>query len=390
MIKLFLIAARNLKRSWFRTIFTIVGAAVGLLAFITLRTVLSSWNVGAEYAAQDRLGTRHKVTFIMQLPKRYHDDIRNVPGIRAATYANWFGGRVPTRPDDFFANMAVDPKSFLEVYDEVHLTPEEKTRWLEDRKGAIVGTATAKKMGWKVGDKIILEGTIFPGDWEFNVDGIYTSSRKSSLDETQLFFHWEYLNEAAKGDRKDHVGWISSRITDASRSAEISKAVDQLFDSRDTQTVTMSERAMNVSFLASFSALLTALDIVSIIILGIMLLILGNTIAMGVRERTKEYAVLRAIGFEPWHIRFFVIAEAASLGIISGGLGLGIAYPIVNNMMGRWLEENMGEMFPYFRIEPKTALSALVIAILLSTTASLLPSIQAGRVSVTDALRRVG
>ena len=389
MIKLFLIAARNLKRSWFRTLFTVAGAAVALLAFIMLRTVLWSWNVAAEYAAQDRLGTRHKVTFVMTLPKRYVDDVRGVEGVKQATFANWFGAKIPTHPDEFFANMAVDSKTYFDVYDEMVVSPEDKARWLADKKGAVVGHVLAKKMGWKVGDKVMLEGTIYPGDWEFVVDGIYKSSSKA-MDDSQFLFHWDYLNDSLPGEQKDQIGWVSSRITDTSRSGEISKAIDRIFDERDTQTVTMSERSMNVSFMAGFSALLTALDVVSIIILGIMLLVLGNTIAMGVRERTKEYAVLRAIGFEPWHVRFFVIAEAATLGIVSGAVGVGIAYPFVNNVVGRAIEENMGAMFPYFRVEPSTALLAFVIAIALAAVASLLPSIQAGRVSVTEALRRVG
>lgn len=389
MLQLFLIAARNLKRSWFRTLFTIAGAAVALIAFIMLRTVLWSWNVAAEYAAQDRLGTRHKVTFVMQLPKRYADDVRAVPGVKQATYANWFGGKIPTRPDEFFANLAVESKTYFDVYDEMVISPEDKARWLADKKGAIVGHVLAKKMGWKVGDKIMLEGTIYPGDWEFVVDGIYKASRKS-MDDSELIFHWDYLNDTVGAEQKDQIGWVTSRITDTGQSGEISKAIDRIFDERDTQTVTMSERSMNVSFMAGFSALLTALDVVSIIILGIMLLVLGNTIAMGVRERTKEYAVLRAIGFEPWHVRFFVIAEATSLGIVSGLVGVAIAYPFVNNVLGRAVEENMGGMFPYFRVEPTTAMLAVAIAIGLAVVASLLPSIQAGRVSVTDALRRVG
>lgn len=389
MLHLFLIAARNLKRSWFRTIFTVAGAAIGLVAFVMMRTVIWSWNAAAEYASQDRIATRHKVTFVMQLPKRYADDLRGVPGIKAATYANWFGGKLPTRPDEFFANMAVETKTVLDVYDEMVLSPEDKARWMGDKKGALVGSALAKKFGWKVGDKVTLTGTIYPGDWEFIVDGIYTASRKS-IDESSFFFHWDYLNDSLPVERRDEIGWIVSRITDSGRSAEISKAVDQLFDQRDTQTATMSERAMNVSFLAGFSALLVALNVVSIIILIIMLLILGNTIAMGVRERTKEYAVLRAIGFEPWHVRFFVIAEAAALGLISGGIGVGIAYPFVNQGMGRWIEENMGSMFPYFRVEPSAAALAFGIALLRSMAGSLIPSILAGRVSVTEALRRVG
>ena len=389
MISLFLIAARNLKRSWFRTVFTVVGAAVALIAFIMLRTVLWSWNVGAEYAAQDRLGTRHKVTFIMQLPKRYADDVRAVPGVKAATWANWFGAKIPTHPDEFFANLAVDTKTFFDVYNELDVPADDKTRWLGDKKGAIVGHILAKKMGWKVGDKVVLEGTIYPGDWEFMIDGIYHSTNKA-MDESQFLFHWDYMNDGIPEARRDQIGWISSRISDVGHSADISKEIDRIFDERDTQTVTMSERSMNVGFMAGFSMLLKALNVVSIVILVIMLLILGNTIAMGVRERTKEYAVLRAIGFEPWHVRFFVIAEAAALGVISGAVGVGIAYPFVNIMMGRAIEENMGSMFPYFRVEPQTAALAFIIAICLAAVASLLPSIQAGRVSVTDALRRVG
>jgi putative ABC transport system permease protein len=389
VIELFLIAARNLRRSWFRTIFTVMGAAVALVAFVMLRTVLWAWNVGAEYAAQDRIGTRHKVSFVMAMPKRYIDDVRNVPGVKEATWANWFGARVPTKPDEFFANLAVDHQSYLKVIDEMKVEPEVQARWAADKKGALVGHVLAKKMGWKVGDRVVLEGTIYPGDWEFNISGIYTAARKS-LDDSQFIFHWDYLNDSLREGQRDQIGWIMSRVTNGVGSGDVSAAVDKIFDERDTQTASMSERNMQVSFMAGFSAILTALDIVSFIILAIMLMILGNTIAMGVRERTREYAVLRAIGFEPWHVRFFVLAEAAALGVVAGAVGVGIAYPFVNNVIGRALEENMGAWFPYFRVEPATAAPAFGIAILLAGLASLLPAIQAGRTSVIDALRRVG
>src|SRR5262249_46576794 len=160
-------------------------------------------------------------------------------------------------------------------------------RWFEDRKGAIVGDVLAKKLGVKVGDKITLQGTIFPGDWQFNIDGIYTAKRKS-VDRSQFLFNWDYMNESLAERRKDQIGWIVTRIDDAGRSAAISAAIDKIFDEKDVQTATMSERAMNLGFMATVSALLTALDIVSIIILLIMSMILGNTVAMGVRERTTE------------------------------------------------------------------------------------------------------
>jgi putative ABC transport system permease protein len=389
VIRLFLIAARNLRRSWFRTIFTVAGAAVALTAFLMLRTVLWAWNIGAEYAQQDRLATRHKVSFVMPIPKKYIEDIRQVPGIKASSFANWFGARVPNKPDEFFGNMAVESKTFLDVMDEIQIPPDDKARWLADKKGAIVGRVLAKKMGWKIGDKVVLEGTIYPGDWEFMIDGIYASSRKS-MDESSFFFHWDYLNDALTGSGKDQIGWVMSRIGDVSRSGEISQAVDRIFDERDAQTATMSERAMQVSFMAGFSAILTGLEYVSFIILLIMLLILGNTISMGVRERTREYAVLRAIGFEPWHVRFFVIAEALALGIASGIVGVVFGYLVVNNVVGRALEENMGAWFPYFRVQPGTAAIAVAFAIVLAVGASLIPARQAARVSVIDALRRVG
>lgn len=389
MTGLFLIAARNLSRNWLRTILTVLGAAVALIAFVMLRTVLTSWEVGAEYAAKDRLGTRHKVSFVMQLPKKYIDDIRGVPGVKQATWANWFGGKDPKKPDEFFATLAVDGPSFLPVMDELVLDEEAKTRWLGDKRGAVIGDALAKKLNLKVGDKYVLQGSIYPGDWEFNIDGIYTASRKS-LDRSQFIFHWSYLNDSIPESQRDTIGWVMTRVEDPSKSADISASIDKIFDARDTQTVTMSERNMQLSFMAMFGAILTVLDIVSIIILLIMLMILGNTIAMGVRERTREYAVLRAIGFLPWHIRFFVLGEAVVLGIIAGAVGVGIAYPFVNGLMGKAIEENMSAWFPYFRVEPTVAVAAGVIAILLATSAALIPAIQAGRISVTDALRRVG
>jgi putative ABC transport system permease protein len=389
MISLFLIAARNLRRSPTRSFLTVLGCAFALVTFVLLRTVLAAWNVGAEYASKDRLATRHKVTFVMQLPKRYIDDVKSVPGVKSATWANWFGAKDPRHPDEFFANLAVEPHSYTEVIDEMVLSPEDKSRWFEDKRGAVVGDVLAKKLGLKVGDKITLEGSIYPGDWEFNIDGIYTASRKS-LDRSQFLFHWDYMNDALPDRRKDQIGWIMIRIDDPTKSADIAAAIDRKFDEKDIQTLSMSERAMQVSFMGMFSALLTALDVVSLIILFIMMMILGNTIAMGVRERTREYAVLRAIGFEPWHVRFFVIGEAAALGLLAGLAGVALAYPIVDRGLGRWLEENMGAWFPYFRVEPATMVVTIVIAMVLAIVASLIPSIQAGRIAVTDALRRVG
>lgn len=381
------VAARNALRNKFRTSLTVIGAAVAVLAFIMLRTVLSAWNVAADHAAKDRLGTRHKVSFILPLPKKYIDTVRAVPGVKQACYSNWFGAKDPKDENNFFASLAMDP-TCLEVFDEMVVEPGEKAAWLADRKGAIVGDVLAKKLGVKVGDRVTLSGTIYPGDWQFTVDGIYKATRKS-VDRSQFIFHWDYLNESLPVQRREQIGWISARVDDPSRGAAISAEIDRIFDEKDVQTATMSERAMNLSFMAMLSAMLSALNIVSVIILLIMMMILGNTIAMAVRERTREYGVLRAVGFSPRHIGIFIVGEAVTVGLLSGFVGLALAYPIVELGMGRFLEENMGGMFPYFRIEISTMVAAVFLAVGLSTLAAILPAYQASKLSVTDALRRV-
>lgn len=383
------IAARNVLRNKARTILTLCGVAVAILAFVLLRTVLDAWTAGVEASAKDRIGTRHKVTFIMPLPKRYVDDVRNTPGVTSATWMNWFGGRDPKHEKEFFGTMAVDPKSFLQVYDEIEVPAEQAENWLADRQGALVGDVLAKKLGWKIGDRVTLAGTIFPGDWEFRISGIYTAKRKS-VDRSTFWFRWDYLNDGLPARAQNQVGWITARIDDPGRAASISQEIDKKFEERDVQTLTMSERALNMSFMGMFSAVLKALNVISIVILVIMTLILGNTIAMGVRERTPEYGALRAIGFLPKHLAMFVLGEALTTGVLGGALGLAVAYPLINNGVGRFIEENMGGMFPYFRVQATTAAAALGLAITFSVLAAALPAYRAARLSVTDALRRVG
>jgi putative ABC transport system permease protein len=387
-VKLLLIAARNILRNKLRTFLTVLGAAVAIVAFVMLRTVLSAWTVAAEYAAKDRIATRHKVSFVISMPKNYVDTILQVPGVKAATGMQWFGGKNPKKPEEFFASIAVDAPKAMEVMDEVILTPEEKQRWFEDKKGAIVGDVLAKQLGLKVGDRFTLQGSIFPGDWEFNIDGIYKATRKS-VDRSTFLFHYSYLNDSLPENRRDQIGWITSRIDDPTKSASIAAAIDKIFDEKDVQTTTMSERAMNLSFMAMIGSLLQALDYISIIILAILMLILGNTIAMAVRERTREYGVLRALGFSPGNVGFFVVAESLTIGFFAGVLGLGLSVVVVEQGMGRWLEENMGAWFPYFRIAPETYVAAMALALVLALVASFIPARRASRLVVTDALRRV-
>ena len=382
------LSARNALRNRFRSTLTILGVAVTIVAFVMLRTVVWAYTIAAEVAAKDRLVTRHKVTFVLPLPKRYVDIVREEPGVTKATWANWFGGKDPKNDKEFFATLAVDPETFFDVYDEMAVTPEELAAWKQDRRGAIVGDALAKKLGWKVGQKIALRSQLIPGDWEFTLTAIYTAKRKS-VDRSTFVFHWNYMNEGVPQRQKDQIGWVVARVADPSKTADLASAIDKRFEEKDIQTVSMSERAFNASFLGMFSAILKAIDVVSVVILGIMMLILGNTIAMSVRERTKEYGTLRAIGFLPHHLAIFVLAEAVTVGALGGILGLLVSYPLVEKGMGRFIEENMGSFFPYFRISAGTAISALVLALVMSALAGAIPAFGASRLRVVEALRRI-
>jgi putative ABC transport system permease protein len=382
------LAVRNLSRNRFRAVLTAVAVAIAVVAFLLLRTVTWAWASGAEYAARDRVVTRHKVTFVMSLPRRYVEDVRNSPHVTAVTWANWFGGKDPKHDHEFFSTLAVDPTTYFDVYGEMSVPPDQLDTWKHDKQGAIVGDVLAKKLGWKVGDKIHLESGIYPGDWSFTVDSIYTATARS-IDRSTLVFHWDYLNDSMPVARRDAVGWIVSRVDTAGHSADVGVALDKMFDDRDTQTRSQDERSFNASFLAMFSAVLKAMDIVSAVILVIMTLILGNTIAMGVRERTGEYGVLRAIGFLPQHVAIWVVGESIVLGALGGVLGVGLAWPFINLMVGRFIEENMGSFFPYFRLVPENAAIALALSAFLGGAAAVIPAWRASQLRVVDAVRRV-
>lgn len=384
--------ARNLFRRRGRTILTLIVIAVTVLIFCLLRTVDHAWKVGAEEAAKDRLATRHKVSITMQLPKRYIDDVRDpakIPGIKAATWANWFGGKDPRERVPFFAAFAADHLSWFDVMDEMQVEPAALEAWKQTNNGAILGDVLAKELGVKVGDDLTITSDIYPGDWKFRVVGIYTPLRKT-VDRNSLVFRWDFLNNDPRAAfTKEQIGWVMSRIDDPSKSAEISRRIDKLFDERDDQTVTMSERAFQLSFLGGFSAILDAFDLVSIVILLIMLLILANTVAMSVRERTHEYGVLRAIGFSPRYVFGFILGEAVLIALLGGLVGAVLTMLLINGALGPALEDNMGAFFPYFRTPTAVIGMALAGAVLIGAVSGLIPAIGASRRKVTDALRRI-
>ncbi len=385
-------AGRNLLRRKGRTILTVLAVAVAVLIFCLIRTVVVAWNAGADEAAQDRLATRHKVSITMQLPKRYIDDLRDpakVPGIKAATWANWFGAKDPRERVPFFAGFAVDPNTWFDVMDEMKVDPAQLAEWKTTNNGAILGDLLAKSLEVKVGDDVTIASDIYPGDWKFKVVGIYEPLRKTA-DRNSFVFRWDFLNNDPRGAfSKEQIGWVISRIDQPGQSAAISRSIDKLFDERDDQTITMSERAFQLSFLGGFAAVLGAFTIVSIAILVIMGLILANTISMSVRERTNEYGVLRAIGFTPGYLFRFIIGEAFLIGLVGGVIGVLITMGLINGLLGPMIEENMGAFFPYFRTPSFVLLAGLGCAAIGGLISGVVPAVLVSRRKVTDALRRV-
>jgi putative ABC transport system permease protein len=382
------LALRNLTRNRFRVVLTIFGVSVMILTFLLIRTVNWSWGAAAAYAAKDRVVTRHKVTFVMSLPKRYVSQIKNAPHVKQVTFANWFGAKDPKHDREFFNTLAVDNTTYFDVYSELDVPPDQLSTFQHDKQGAIVGDVLAKKLGWKVGDKIPMESGIYPGDWEFHIDGIYKTKARS-VDRSTMLFHWDYMNDALPEARRDGVGWIVSRIDDPSHAADVGVALDKVFDAAETPTLSQDEHSFNTSFMAMFVSVLRAMDIVSGVILVIMTLVLGNTIAMAARERTGEYGVLRAIGFMPGHVVLWVVFESLVMGMVGGALGALFAWPFINLVFGRFIEENMGNIFPAFHLEPSAVATGIAIAAVLGAAAAALPAWQASKMRVVDAVRRI-
>jgi putative ABC transport system permease protein len=212
---------------------------------------------------------------------------------------------------------------------------------------------------------------------------------RRGADRSTFFFHWEYFNKNVSAAFQDHIGWIASRVDEPGRAAEVAAALDRLFEEREVQTKSQDEHSFQASFLAAFSAVLTALDVISVAILLIMMLVLGNTIAMGVRERTNEYGVLKALGFTDGHVAAFVVGEAMLIAALGGALGVALGYPLIEKGLGRWIEENMGTIFRTFRVDGRVTAMALLVPLLLGALASAIPAVLAARLRVVDALRRV-
>jgi putative ABC transport system permease protein len=286
---------------------------------------------------------------------------------------------------DFYPNIYVDSATYLKVYDEYVVPPEQAAAWRADPCGAMVGRDLAARFGWKVGDLISLKGTAYPGTWDFTVRGIYRG-RERNVDTRIMAFDYRCLNERVGSDQKDRVGFFTVRVDDPARSLAVGAQIDSMFANSPFETKTESERSFQLGFVAMSGAILGAVRIVSYVVLVIMLLVVSNTIAMNVREKTVELSTLRALGFRSRYLVFLVLGESVSIGIAAAVLGVA-ASPLVVRAFGRIVSRSFGS-FPAVSIRADTALLAASMAVAVGLVAGLVPARSAARIPIAEGLRR--
>ena len=386
-MKVLKLIIKNSLRHKLRSFLTILGIAIAVVAFGFLRTVVTAWYAGVEASAPNRLVTRNSVSFIFPLPYAYKEKIARIPGVETVSFANWFQG-VYIDQSHFFPRIAADAKTILDVYPEFVVPPEQLEVFMKERNACIVGADLARQEGFNLGDVILIDGDIYPGKWEFVVRAIY-QPRDEKVDGTQFYFHWEYLNERMKEEmpgRAGDVGWYIIKIANPAEAALISEQVDALFENSRAETKTETEAAFQQSFIQGTSLIIDLFNFISFVIIGIIMLVLGNTMIMSARERTKEYAVLKTLGFSASHIFGLIAGESLLISFLAGALGLILTYPIVG-MFSLFVPKTW---FPIFYVEPSTIILAGVSALAVGFAASVFPIQRALRTTIVDGLRFVG
>lgn len=373
---------KNIWRRKFRTTFTLLSIFIAFLLFGILMTIRNSFAFGVEIAGLDRLVLINKVSLIMPLPYSYQARLSAVPGVQRVTHNTWFNG-IYQDPANFFANIAVEPEPFMKIYAEYTLPPDQMKAWLDDRQGAIVGKDLAARFGWKVGDRVPLQGTIYrpkSGDvWEFNVSGIYDGA--DGVDKTQFFFRYDYLEEnrsLGKGD----VGWYIVKIDDGSRAVELSRAFDAMFENSSAETKTTTEKGFVESFAKQVGDIGAIMIAVSSVVLVMFGLVAASTMAQSVRERTAELAVLKTLGFTGPAILVLVLAESLFIACLGGGLGLGLAWLLARQ------GDPTGGLLSVFVLPTRDVWLGIGLMASMGLLAGAMPAVAAMRLKIVDALRR--
>jgi putative ABC transport system permease protein len=379
---------RNLLRRKFRTFFTIGAIFFAFLLFGVLMAIRSAFSMGVDMAGQGRLMVIDKVSIINPLPASYEGQIRQIDGVTDTTHANWFGGYYQDVKNQF-ATFATDPESWLRVYPkEFELPEDQKKAWIADRTGAVVGIDTAKKYGFKIGQRVPIQGTIYRrpdgGPWEFTIDGIYDSKIKGA-DKTNLLFNYEFLRETIpeQSGLRDRYNWYVFTVADPDRAPEIAAKIDGMFANSPSETKTNTEKAFVSDWAKQVGDIGKIMMWIVAMAMFTILLVAGNTMAQAIRERTNELAVLKTLGFGEARILTMVLLESIAIAIIGGGFGLGLSYAFIT--LGG--DPTHGLLPAFYFPTPQVVLGILLV-LGLGLASGFLPAWQASRLHIVDALRR--
>ena len=371
----------NLGRHKRRTVLTIASVALALFLFASLRTVITTLGAASQFGSARRMVTMNATGFVLPLPVSYANRIRAIDGVDGVTWANWFGGRYGDGKR-FFASFAVDAESYLDIYPEMSVTPEHMAAFMADRGGALIGARLIDVFGWEVGQNVTLEGTIYPGDWTFTIRGIYTPL-DPVINDDAMMFHYEYLDERA--ERKGDIGWYILQIADPNDAASIAAQVDDMFRNSPAPTKTGTEQAFNASFATMWGNIGLLMNTIGTAVVFAILMVTANAMMMSARERTREVAVLKTIGFSDRRLFGLVMLEAGIITLTGAALGLGAA-----KLLYGMTNFNAGGFLPGFAVTWSTVAVGAAIALVLMLASGAIPAIRAARLPVVTALRNVG
>jgi putative ABC transport system permease protein len=371
----------NLFRKKLRFILTIGSFAVALFLFGVLAVIRGAFSGGLEIAGADRLVVINRTSIIQPLPLAYQEKIRRIPGVKELTYANWFGG-VYQDERNFFPQFAIDVDDQRKVFPEFSIPEEQWQAFVNDRQAAIAGAATAKRFKWKIGDRIPIKGTFLGGIWEFNLVGIYHGTRQAD-DETQFWFHWKRLEEQVPPQYKGHVGWYTVKIDKPDDALRISRTIDTEFANSPFETHTDTEKAFAAGWVKQFGNIEFLIMAIGAVVFFTLLLVTGNTMAIAVRERTAELAVLKAVGYSDRFVLLFVLFESMLISLLGGALGLGLAK--LFTLSG---DPTRGMLYSFY-LPGRAILMGLLVTLAVGAASGILPAVGAMRLRVVDALRRV-
>lgn len=372
----------NLFRKKIRLLLTIGSFAVALFLFAFLGVVRDAFSRGADVAGADRLVTINRTSIINTIPLSYRDEILRIPGVKCITHNNWFGG-VYQEEKNFFPQFVIDPENQRQVFPEFKVPDDQWNAFLKDREGAIVGAQTMQRFGWKIGDRIPIKTTLYGGgSWEFNIDGVYHGDRPMD-DETQFWIQWDYFEERVPQSLKGQIGWYVLRMDNPDDSTRIAKAIDDKYLNSPSETKTETESAFAAGWVKQLGNVQFMILTIGSVVFFTLLLVTGNTMAISIRERTPELAVLKAIGFTDRAILGFVLGESLVIALI-GSVGLlfaVVAVPVIGRAMAGLL--------PALILSPKTLIFGLIAAVLVGFASAILPGLGAMRLRVVDGLRRI-